>query len=163
MSILAFYECVFITRQDISSSALNSVIDRFQKIVDDNKSKVHETEVWGLKNLAYKIKKNRKGNFVMMAVEGSGAAISELERNFRIEEDVIRYLTIKVKKFNEGPSIMMLAKENNSVSIKSTANETNKNVELQSPVKEEKSDVDEKHSDTKESLILEQEEKGKEV
>ena len=59
MSILAFYECVFITRQDISSSALSSVIDRFQKIVDDNQSKIHETEVWGLKNLAYKIKKNR--------------------------------------------------------------------------------------------------------
>ena len=163
MSILAFYECVFITRQDISSSALNSVIDRFQKIVDDNKSKVHETEIWGLKNLAYKIKKNRKGNFVMMAVEGSGAAISELERNFRIEEDVIRYLTVKVKKFNEGPSIMMLAKDNSSVSIKPTENEINKNLESESSTKEEKSNMTEKNSDTKESLILEQEEKGKDV
>ena len=123
---MAFYECVFVAKQDISSSSLSSVIDRFKKIIEDNKSKVIETEIWGLKNLAYKIKKNRKGNFVMMEVEGNGTAISELERNFRIEEDIIRYLTIKVKNFNDGPSIMMLAKENNSIATKSSENEQNR-------------------------------------
>ena len=103
---MALYECVFIARQDISNTALNTTIDRFKKIIDDNKSKVHDTEIWGLRSLSYKIKKNRKGNFVMMKIEGSGVAISELERNFRIEEDIIRYLTIKVKKFNEEPSFI---------------------------------------------------------
>tara|TARA_B100001123_G_C15228865_1_gene994291 strand:+ start:720 stop:1205 length:486 start_codon:yes stop_codon:yes gene_type:complete len=149
---LALYECVFIARQDISNTALNTTIDRFKKIIDDNKSKVHDTEIWGLRSLSYKIKKNRKGNFVMMKIEGSGVAISELERNFRIEEDIIRYLTIKVKKFNEEPSIMMQTKDkdNNGLVGKVTDNDETLNTETKNVKKDENIDPKEQIPDTKE-------------
>ena len=149
---MALYECVFIARQDISNTALNTTIDRFKKIIDDNKSKVHDTEIWGLRSLSYKIKKNRKGNFVMMKIEGSGVAISELERNFRIEEDIIRYLTIKVKKFNEEPSIMMQTKDkdNNGLVGKVTDNDETLNTETKNVKKDENLDPKEQIPDTKE-------------
>ncbi len=149
---MALYECVFIARQDISNTALNTTIDRFKKIIDDNKSKVHDTEIWGLRSLSYKIKKNRKGNFVMMKIEGSGVAISELERNFRIEEDIIRYLTIKVKKFNEEPSIMMQTKDkdNNGLVGKVTDNDETLNTETKNVKKDENIDPKEQIPDTKE-------------
>ena len=149
---MALYECVFIARQDISNTALNTTIDRFKKIIDDNKSKVHDTEIWGLRSLSYKIKKNRKGNFVMMKIEGSGVAISELERNFRIEEDIIRYLTIKVKKFNEEPSIMMQTKDKDNSGLvgKVTDNDETLNTETKNVKKDENIDPKEQIPDTKE-------------
>ena len=81
------------------------------EIVEANQGKVTKTETWGLKNLAYKIDRNRKAHFVMLNIEGPGAVVHELERQPRINEDVIRYMTIRVDEHEEGPSVMMRKNE----------------------------------------------------
>jgi len=104
---MAFYECVFIARQDITSTQVDSLVETYTKILQDNEGQVASKEYWGLRTLAYKIKKNRKGHYVMLNVEAPAAAILEMERNMRISEDVIRYLTVKVDQLGTEPSAMM--------------------------------------------------------
>jgi small subunit ribosomal protein S6 len=104
------YECVFIARQDISSSQVEGLIGQFSNIVEESGGKVANTEMWGLRNLAYRIKKNRKGHYVMLNLDAPSAAVQEMERNMRLNEDVIRYLTIRVNELEAGPSIVMQAR-----------------------------------------------------
>ena len=105
------YECVFVARQDLSQSQTETLTETYTKVLSDNKAKVANHEYWGLKNLAYPIKKNKRGHYVMLNVEGPSEAIQEMERQMRFNEDVIRYLSIKVDAFQESPSIMMRQQE----------------------------------------------------
>lgn len=103
---MPFYEHVFIARQDISSAQVDGLVETFTGLVENDGGKIVNTEYWGLKNLAYRIKKNRKGHYVMLNIESPVAAINELERNERLHEDVLRYLTLRVDELEEGPSVM---------------------------------------------------------
>ena len=104
---MAYYESVFISRQDISATQVEGLTETFSKVISDNGGSIVNTESWGLRTLAYRIKKNRKGHYVMFHIDAPSAAIHEMERQMRINEDVLRYLTIKVDAFEEGPSVMM--------------------------------------------------------
>ena len=104
---MALYEHVFLARQDLSQAQVDALAATATEIVEANDGKVTKTETWGLKNLAYKIDRNRKAHFVLLNIEGPGAVVAELERQTRINEDVIRYLTVRVDEHEEGPSVMM--------------------------------------------------------
>jgi small subunit ribosomal protein S6 len=104
---MPLYEHVFIVRQDISGSQVDQIIEAFTGIVETGGGKVVETESWGLRNLAYRIKKNRKGHYVMMNIDAPPDVINELERQQRIHEDILRYLSLRVDEHEETPSIMM--------------------------------------------------------
>jgi small subunit ribosomal protein S6 len=101
------YEHVFLARQDLSQSQVDALASTATEIVENNQGTVHKTETWGLKNLAYKIKRNRKAHFVMLNIEATGDTILELERQTAINEDVIRWMTIRVDEHEAGPSVMM--------------------------------------------------------
>ncbi len=104
---MPLYEHVFLARQDLSQAQVDALAAHATEIVEANQGKVTKTESWGLKGLAYKIKRNRKAHFVMLNIESPGAAIAELERQTQINEDVIRYLTVRVDEHEAGPSAQM--------------------------------------------------------
>ena len=95
-----FYEHTIIARQDISPTQLKQVEDKYKKIIETNEGNLLKTEKWGLMNLSYLIRKNRKGNYIHFKIEGSGNTIHELEKNEKIDKNLLRYLTIKVKKID---------------------------------------------------------------
>ena len=104
---MALYECVFIARQDISATQVEGLVSQFSGIIEENGGKIAKSEMWGLRSLAYKIKKNRKGHYVLLNLDAPSPAVQEMERNMRLSEDVLRYLTIRVKELEEGPSVVM--------------------------------------------------------
>jgi small subunit ribosomal protein S6 len=104
---MTFYENVFIARQDISGQQADALADSFSQLIADNGGEVKKREYWGLRNLSYRMRKNRKGHYVLMNISAPPAAITELERTMRINEDVIRYLTLRVDQHEEGPSVIM--------------------------------------------------------
>lgn len=104
---MPLYEHTFLARQDLSQSQVDALAAAATEIVETNEGKVTKTETWGLKNLAYKIQRNRKAHFVMLNIDGPPTVVAELERQTAINEDVIRYLTIRVEELEEGPSVMM--------------------------------------------------------
>ncbi len=104
---MAFYENVFIARQDISSAQVDNLVESFKGIISEGGGSVEKTEYWGLRSLAYRMKKNRKGHYVMMNIEAPSEAVQEMERQMRLSEDIIRLLTVRVEALEEGPSIMM--------------------------------------------------------
>ncbi len=106
---MAYYECVFIARQDISATQVEELTEAFSKIITDQGGTVVLVENWGLRSLAYRIKKNRKGHYVMLHLDAPSNAIHEMERQMGIAENVLRQLTIKLDEFPEGPSVMMRA------------------------------------------------------
>ena len=95
-----FYEHTIIARQDTSPNQLKQLQEKYTTLVSKNDGKVVKTENWGLLNLSYLIKKNRKGNYIHFKIEGSGKTINELERNEKIDKNLLRYLTVKVKKLD---------------------------------------------------------------
>jgi len=104
---MPLYEHVFIARQDISGTQVDQLIETFTGVVETGGGKVVDSESWGLRNLAYRIKKNRKGHYVMMNLDAPSDVILELERQQRIHDDVLRYLTLRVDEHEESPSVMM--------------------------------------------------------
>ena len=104
---MPLYENVFIARQELSTAQVEALTESFATIVRDNGGNVAKTEYWGLRNLAYRIKKNRKGHYVLFNLDTPADAVKELERNMRINEDMLRYLTVRVDELEEGPSIQM--------------------------------------------------------
>ena len=104
---MPLYEHVFLARQDLSQAQVDALAENATKIVEDNKGKVIKTETWGLRTLTYKIQKNRKAHFVMLDIDASGETIAELERQTRMNEDIIRYMTVRVDEHETGPSVMM--------------------------------------------------------
>jgi small subunit ribosomal protein S6 len=101
------YEHVFLARQDLSQAQVDALAATATEIVEANKGKVAKTETWGLKNLAYKIKRNRKAHFVMLNIDAPPGVIAELERQTAINEDVIRFMSVRVDELEDGPSVQM--------------------------------------------------------
>ena len=94
------YEHTIITRQDISPSQLKQIEEKYSKIIEKNKGDIVRLENWGLMNLSYIIKKNKKGNYIHFKIKGDGKIVSELEKNEKIDKNLLRHLTVKVKKFD---------------------------------------------------------------
>lgn len=107
---MALYEHTFIARQDISNAQAESLIEHFGAVLADNGGKVVDQEYWGLKTMAYKINKNRKGHYAFLKTDAPAAAVAEMERLMRLHDDVMRILTIKVDAHEEGPSVVIQAK-----------------------------------------------------
>ncbi len=107
---MALYEHTFIARQDISNAQAESLIEHFGAVLADNGGKVVDQEYWGLKTMAYKINKNRKGHYAFLKSDADAPAVQEMERLMRLNEDVMRILTIKVDAHEEGPSVVIQAK-----------------------------------------------------
>lgn len=101
---MPIYETVFIARQDLSDAQVKSLTEACEKIIKDGKGKIAKTESWGLRSLAYKINKNKKGHYVLIESDTPAPAIIELERTLRLNEDVLRYMTIKLDEPSKGPS-----------------------------------------------------------
>jgi small subunit ribosomal protein S6 len=104
---MPLYEHVFIARQDLSNAQAEGLIEHFSTVLADNGGKVVENEYWGVKTMAYKINKNRKGHYAFLKSDAPAAAVQEMERLMRLHDDVMRVLTIKVDKHGEGPSVQM--------------------------------------------------------
>ena len=104
---MPLYEHVFLARQDLSQAQVDALAATATEIVETNQGKVTKTETWGLKSLAYKIKRNRKAHFVLLNIEAPAGVVAELERQTAINEDVIRWLTVRVDEHEAGPSVMM--------------------------------------------------------
>ena len=105
------YEHVFLARQDLAQAQVDALAETATKIIEDNGGKVVKTETWGLRNLAYRIQKNRKAHYVALDFEAPAPVVAELERQTQINEDVIRYVTITVDEHEAGPSAMMRRNE----------------------------------------------------
>ena len=111
---MPLYESVFIARQDISAQQVDALSEGFTGLVKENGGDVAKTEYWGVRSLSYRIKKNRKGHYVLMNLDAPAAAVKELERNMQINEDILRYLTVRVDELEEGPSAVMQARSSRS-------------------------------------------------
>ncbi|AMK22711.1 MULTISPECIES: 30S ribosomal protein S6 [unclassified Sphingobium] len=108
---MALYEHVFLARQDLAQAQVDALAETATKIVEENAGKVTKVETWGLRSLAYKIAKNRKAHYVMLNIDAPAGVVAELERQTQINEDIIRYMTIKVDELEGGPSVMMRKQE----------------------------------------------------
>ena len=107
---MALYEHVFISRQDLSNAQAEGLIGHFSAVLSDNDGKVIDQEYWGLKTMAYKINKNRKGHYAFLKSDAPSSAVQEMERLMRLHEDVMRVMTIRVDEHEEGPSVVIQAK-----------------------------------------------------
>ncbi len=104
---MPLYEHVFLARQDVTPRQVETMVDQYKGVIEQNGGKVEKTEMWGVKSLAYRIKKNRKAHFTMFNLDAPPAALAEMERQMRINEDILRFMTIRVDELEEGPSAMM--------------------------------------------------------
>lgn len=104
---MPLYESTFIARPDISAQQVETLSEQFQEIIRGTGGEVPKTEYWGLRSLSFRIKKNRKGHYQFMQIDAPAEAVAEMERNMRINEDVIRYLTVRVDELDPNPSAQM--------------------------------------------------------
>ena len=104
---MPLYEHVFMARQDVTPQQVETMIDQYRGVIEGNGGKVEKTEMWGVKSLAYRIKKNRKAHFTMFNLDAPPAAVSEMERQMRISEDILRFITVRVDALETEPSVMM--------------------------------------------------------
>jgi small subunit ribosomal protein S6 len=104
---MSLYEHVFLARQDVTAQQVQGLINTYKAIIEENGGKVGKTEYWGLKSITYKIKKNRKAHYVLINIDAPHAAVAEMERQMRISTDVIRFMTLRMDKLEEGPSAAM--------------------------------------------------------
>ncbi len=111
---MPFYENVFIARQDLTPAKVAELTDKYASVIENNGGKVSKRENWGLRTLAYKINKNRKGYYMLMNIDAPAPAVVEMERLMRLDENLLRYLTVKVDALEEGPSVMMEPKARKS-------------------------------------------------
>ncbi len=107
---MAFYEHVFLTRPDLTEAQVKTMTDGFSKIITDNKGKVTKDEYWGLRTLAYKIKKNKKAHYILFNIDAPHPAVAEMERNQRLDDNILRFMTIRMEELEEGPSVMLRAR-----------------------------------------------------
>tara|TARA_R110000868_G_scaffold116646_10_gene310283 strand:+ start:273 stop:764 length:492 start_codon:yes stop_codon:yes gene_type:complete len=108
---MPLYESVVIARQDIATTQVDSLADELTNIITEGGGKVAKRESWGLRSLTYRIKKNRKGHYILFNIDAPPAAINEYERRMRFNEDVLRYMTIRVEALEEGPSAVLQNKD----------------------------------------------------
>lgn len=104
---MPLYENVFLVRPDVSTQQVEALAQQFTEILTAQGGKVAKTEQWGLRNLAYRIKKNRKAHYVLFNIDAPPAAVAEMERNMRLSEDVLRTMTVRVDELEEAPSAML--------------------------------------------------------
>ena len=104
---MPLYEHVFLSRQDVSAQQVEELTAQFKGVIEQMGGKITKVEQWGVKTLSYRLRKNRKAHYTMFNVDGPAAALNEVERQERLNEDVLRYLTVRVEEHEEGPSAMM--------------------------------------------------------
>jgi small subunit ribosomal protein S6 len=104
---MPLYEHIFMARQDVTSQQVEAMIDQYKGVIEENGGKVEKTEMWGIKSLAYRIKKNRKAHFTLFNLDAPAAAVAEMERQMRISEDILRFMTIRMEELETEPSVMM--------------------------------------------------------
>lgn len=104
---MAFYEHTMLARQDVSAQQVETLVEQFKGVIEANGGKVTKTEYWGVKTLAYRIKKNRKAHYSLLNIDAPAAAVAEMERQMTISEDVLRFMTIRVEELEEGQSAML--------------------------------------------------------
>jgi small subunit ribosomal protein S6 len=107
---MPLYECVILARQEVSAPQVETLIEEMSNVLTAGGGNVSKKEFWGLRNIAYRVKKNRKAHYVLLNVDSPSAAVKEMERQMSLNEDVLRFLTIRVDELEEGPSAMMQAK-----------------------------------------------------
>lgn len=123
---MALYEHLLIARQDISAQAVDALATHLKTIVEGEGGKVEKQEYWGLRSLAYRIKKNRKGHYVLLNINAPSNAVNELERQLKINEDVLRYITVKVDKFEQSASKNKREREDRADNKSGDGNNDNK-------------------------------------
>ena len=111
---MALYESVIIGRQDLTPGQFETLLEKFIAVIQSFKGEIKKRENWGIRNLAYKINKNRKGHYMLLNIDGPPEAIQEYERLMRLDEDIIRFLTIKIKAIDEKPSPLMVNESDRS-------------------------------------------------
>lgn len=104
---MPYYETVFVARQDLSTTQVQELTDAYSKIITDAGGKIHKTENWGLRTLAYRINKNRRGHYVLIESETEAPALHEVERSMRLNEDILRFMSVREDELSSGPSVMM--------------------------------------------------------
>ncbi len=104
---MPLYEHVFLTRQDVSNQQVETLTKEFSDVITEGGGKITKSEYWGLKGLAYKIKKNRKAHFTLLNIDAPPAAVAEMERRMGIQTDILRFITVKVEEHETEPSAMM--------------------------------------------------------
>ena len=118
-----FYEHTIIARQDASPAQIKQIEEKYKKIIENNEGNLLKTELWGLMNLSYLIKKNKKGNYLHFKIEGSSKIINELEKNEKIDLNLLRYLTVRVKKFDLDTEYFSNTENKKDSNFKKNANE----------------------------------------
>ncbi len=108
---MAFYEHTFIGRQDLTQQAVEAIVENIKAILEANNSKLVTFEYWGVKTMTFRIAKNRKGHYAYLTIDGNAAAVNEIERQHRISEDVLRYLSVRVDALEEGQSAMLRTRD----------------------------------------------------
>ena len=108
---MPLYEHVFMARQDVSAQQVEGLTEQYKAVIEGQGGHVTKIEYWGIKPLAYRIKKNRKAHYALLNIDSKPAAVAEIERLMRISEDVLRFITIRVEAHEEGPSAMMQRRE----------------------------------------------------
>ncbi len=106
------YEHTIVARQDVTPTQIKQITEKYSKIVEKNDGNIVKTETWGLLNLSYIIKKNKKGNYIHLKFKGNGKIVNELEKNERIDKNLLKYLTVKVKKFDLETNYFSIKDEN---------------------------------------------------
>jgi small subunit ribosomal protein S6 len=104
---MPLYEHIFMARQDVTPQQVEAMVDQYKGVIEQNGGSIEKTEMWGVKSLAYRIKKNRKAHFTMFNLNAPAPAVAEMERQMRINEDILRFMTIKVDELETEPSVMM--------------------------------------------------------
>ncbi|NNE20971.1 MAG: 30S ribosomal protein S6 [Rhizobiales bacterium] len=104
---MALYEHIFMVRQDVSSTQVDALTQQFKTILEENQGSIAKTEYWGVRPLAYRVKKNRKAHYTLMNIDAPSGAVKEMERQMSINDDVIRFMTIRVEDHEEDQSVMM--------------------------------------------------------
>ena len=122
---MKLYETVLIARQDISHSQVEEIIKNLKTLITESKGKILKEEYWGLKTLAYRIKKNRKGHYVLLNIEVDNSTLIEFERIMRLNEDILRFLTISIKEVDDNPSIMYQNKTEKSAKMQEFSESNN--------------------------------------
>jgi small subunit ribosomal protein S6 len=104
---MALYEHVFLARQDVTAQQVEAMTESYKAVIEAKGGAVTKVEYWGLKSLAFRIKKNRKAHYALFNISGPAAAITEMERQMRISEDILRFMTVRVEELEDGPSVML--------------------------------------------------------
>jgi small subunit ribosomal protein S6 len=104
---MALYEHVLLARQDVSAQQVEALVEQFKGVIEANGGAIRKVEYWGVKSLGYRIKKNRKAHYTLLNIDAPHAAVAEMERQQGLNEDILRFMTIRVDELEEGPSAMM--------------------------------------------------------